>query len=98
MVGCGRELSFLLHGMIGADGTTTSFPPMLNNGTASERSIQGTRIRSLMVSSFATAPAFLVLWSVPTRGRDLSRRRNAHTLAWGNFAKFCLAFSPFILG
>ena len=82
MAVCGRERSFLLHGMIGADGTTTLFPLMLNNGTASERSIQGTRIRSLMASSFATAPAFLVLSSVHTRGRDLSRRRNAHTSAW----------------
>ncbi|MEY2616616.1 MAG: hypothetical protein QOH78_2389 [Verrucomicrobiota bacterium] len=60
MAGCGREPSFLLHGMIGADGMTTLFPPMLKNGTASERSIQRTRIQSLMASSFATAPAFLV--------------------------------------
>jgi len=82
MAGCGREQSFLLRGMIGADGTTTLFPPILNNGTANERSIQGTHIPSLMASSFVMAPAFLVLWSVHTRGRDLSRLRNAHTSAW----------------
>ena len=59
--GFGRELRFSLLGMIGVDGMTTLFLPTLKNGTASERSIQRTRIRSLMASSFATAPAFLVL-------------------------------------
>src|ERR1700730_2558428 len=98
MAVCGRERLFLLHGMIGADGTTMLFPPMLNNGTASGRSIQGMRTRSLMDSSFAMAPAFLVLSSVHTRGRDLSRPRNSHILACLNSAKPCLAFNPSIRG
>src|ERR1700687_5935540 len=82
MADYGRARSFLLRGMTGADGTTTSYPQISNNGTAGEPSIRGTHIQSLTASSFDMVPVFRALSLVRMHGRGMSRRRSAPTSAW----------------